>query len=107
VIRNAPLTLNVFDVGARRKLRAHTDELGLKSVCLAGYPDFTASAEEPGIPSVAMNVIYIGEVSRVARDLGCSLDLTARFFLERFADILKKSQARVFSSAAKQRSKVS
>lgn len=106
MIKNAPFTLNLFDADARCNLRAHADELGLKIVCLAEYPDFTASVEKPGIPSAAMNVIYIGEVSRLAWDLRCSLDLTARFFLERFADILKKSQARAFSSAAKQKSKV-
>ena len=59
-----------YDAEARKKLRARVQELGLKLVCLAGYPDFTASADKPGIPSAEMNAIYVGEVARLARDLG-------------------------------------
>ena len=40
-----------YDAEARKKLRARVQELGLKLVCLAGYPDFTASADKPGTPS--------------------------------------------------------
>jgi sugar phosphate isomerase/epimerase len=59
-----------YDAEARKKLRARVEELGLKIVCLAGYPDFTASADKPGIPSAEMNAVYMGEVARLARDLG-------------------------------------
>ena len=59
-----------YDAEARKKLRARAEELGLKIVCLAGYPDFTASADKPGIPSAEMNAVYMGEVARLARDLG-------------------------------------
>lgn len=59
-----------YDSEARKKLRARAEALGLKMVCLAGYPDFTASADKPGIPSAEMNAIYMGEVARLARDLG-------------------------------------
>ena len=59
-----------YDAEARKKLRARVQELELKLVCLAGYPDFTASADKPGIPSAEMNAIYVGEVARLARDLG-------------------------------------
>ena len=58
-----------FDAAARARLKARLQELGLKLVCLAGYPDFTASADKPGIPSAEMNAVYIGEVARLARDL--------------------------------------
>lgn len=62
-----------YDAAARQKLKARADELGLKIVCLAGYPDFTASADKPGIPSAEMNAVYMGEVARLARDLGAPI----------------------------------
>ena len=58
-----------YDVEARKKLKTRIQELGLKLVCLAGYPDFTASADKPGIPSAEMNAVYVGELARLARDL--------------------------------------
>ena len=58
-----------FDAAARAKLKARLQELGVKIVCLAGYPDFTASADKPGIPSAEMGAVYVGEVARLARDL--------------------------------------
>ncbi len=58
-----------YDAEARKKLKARLQELGVKLVCLAGYPDFTASADKPGIPSAEMNAIYVGELARLARDL--------------------------------------
>ena len=59
-----------YDDSARKKLKARAEGLGLKIVCLAGYPDFTASADKPGIPSAEMNAVYVGEVARLAKDLG-------------------------------------
>jgi len=58
-----------YDIEARKKLKARIQELGLKLVCLAGYPDFTASADKPGIPSAEMGAIYVGELARLAHDL--------------------------------------
>lgn len=58
-----------YDAEARKKLRARIQELGLKLVCLAGYPDFTASADKPGIPSAEMSAVYVGELARLAKDL--------------------------------------
>ncbi len=58
-----------YDAGSRNKLKARIQELGLKLVCLAAYPDFTASADKPGIPSAEMGAIYVGEVARLAHDL--------------------------------------
>jgi L-ribulose-5-phosphate 3-epimerase len=58
-----------YDAEARKKLKARIQELGLKLVCLAGYPDFTASADKPGIPSAEMNAVYVGELAKLARDL--------------------------------------
>jgi sugar phosphate isomerase/epimerase len=58
-----------YDAEARRKLKARLQELGVKIVCLAAYPDFTAGAEKPGIPSAELGAIYVGEQARLAKDL--------------------------------------
>ncbi len=58
-----------YDAEARRKLKARMQELGVKIVCLAGYPDFTAGADRAGIPSAEIGAIYVGELARLARDL--------------------------------------
>lgn len=58
-----------FDAAARTALKARLRELGVKIVCLAGYPDFTAGAEKPGIPSGEIGAVYVGELARLAHDL--------------------------------------
>ena len=58
-----------YDAEARKKVKARMQELGIKAVCLAGYSDYTAGAEKPGIPSAEINAIYVGELARLAKDL--------------------------------------
>src|SRR5687768_6901177 len=58
-----------YDDKARKALRARLSELGLKLVFLAGYTDFTAGIDKPGIPHLEMQALYVGEVARMARDL--------------------------------------
>jgi sugar phosphate isomerase/epimerase len=58
-----------YDAEARRKLKARLQELNIKLVCLAGYPDFTAGCEKPGIPSAEIGALYVSELCRLARDL--------------------------------------
>ena len=60
-----------YDAEARKQLKARMQELGIKPVCLAGYPDFTAGVEKPGIPGAEINAVYVGELARLARDLDC------------------------------------
>jgi sugar phosphate isomerase/epimerase len=62
-----------YDDAARKKLKARLRELGLKLVCLAGYSDFTAGIDKPGIPNVEIQAAYVGEVARLARDLDCDM----------------------------------
>lgn len=62
-----------YDDVARTKLRERIKELGLDLVCLAGYNDFTAGIDKAGIPNVEIQAIYIGELARLARDLGSSM----------------------------------
>ena len=62
-----------YDEEARKNLKARIEELGLKLVCLAGYTDFTAGVDKPGIPNVEIQAAYVGEIARLARDLGTNM----------------------------------
>lgn len=62
-----------YDSTARRKLRARIKELGLELVCIAGYNDFTAGADKAGVPNVEIQAVYIGELAKLARDLGTNM----------------------------------
>jgi sugar phosphate isomerase/epimerase len=59
-----------YDEAARKALRARLAQLGLKLAFLAGYTDFTAGMDKPGIPHLEIQALYVGEVARLARDLG-------------------------------------
>lgn len=59
-----------YDSEARKRLRERIAGLGLDLAALMGYSDFTAAIDRPGIPSAEMNAAYIGEVARLAADLG-------------------------------------
>ena len=62
-----------YDQAARKKLKARLDELGLTLAGLAGYSDFTAGIDKSGIPNVEIQAAYVGEVARLAHDLGCPM----------------------------------
>jgi sugar phosphate isomerase/epimerase len=62
-----------FDEAACRDLRKRIDDLGLKVACLAGYTDFCLGLERPDIPTREMQILYVRELSRLARALDCSL----------------------------------
>jgi len=62
-----------YDEAARKKLRARIGELGLELVCIAGYNDFTAGVDKSGIPNVEIQAIYVGELARLASDLGTNM----------------------------------
>ena len=61
----------------RREVHARMSDRGLELAALAGYTDFTANADRTDIPFLEMQVIYVRECSRLARDLGGS---TVRIF---------------------------
>lgn len=61
------------DAGQRKRIRAKLEELGLRVACLAGYNDFGLGAERPEIPLREMQVLYVRELCRWARDLDCGL----------------------------------
>lgn len=62
-----------YDDAARQKLRARIKELGLDLVCLAGYTDFTAGVDKAGVPNIEIQATYVGELARLARDLGTNM----------------------------------
>ncbi len=59
-----------YDTEARRALKRRIEGLGLELVCLAGYTDFTGGSDKVGIPNVEIQAAYVGELARLARDLG-------------------------------------
>jgi len=62
-----------YDAAARKALRRRIEGLGLELVCLAGYTDFTAGVDKSGIPNVEIQACYVGELAKLARDLGTNM----------------------------------
>ncbi|MCS7023169.1 MAG: sugar phosphate isomerase/epimerase [Bryobacteraceae bacterium] len=61
-----------YDSEARRQLRAQLEDLGLHKNILAGYTNLTADLEHGEVPQREIQVSYIAELARLARDLGCT-----------------------------------
>jgi sugar phosphate isomerase/epimerase len=64
------LSLVDYDKEARAKLKKRIADLGLTLVGLAGYSDFTAGIDKPGIPHTEIQAAYIGQLAELANDLG-------------------------------------
>ena len=62
-----------YDKKAREALRQKIEDAGLKLVGLAGYSDFTAGIDKPGIPHTEIQAAYIGQVAELASDLGTKM----------------------------------
>jgi len=62
-----------YDDAARKALRERIESLDLELVCLAGYTDFTAGVDKAGIPNVEIQASYVGELAKLARDLGTDM----------------------------------
>jgi len=54
----------------RAQLRARLEKNDLRTVCIAGYTNFTADLEHAEIPHREIQVHYVAELARLARDLG-------------------------------------
>lgn len=67
------LSLLDYDKEARAKLKRRIEELGLTLVGLAGYSDFTAGTDKPGIPHTEIQAAYIGQLAELANDLGTKM----------------------------------
>ena len=62
-----------YDKEARTALRRKIEDAGLVLTGLAGYSDFTAGIDKPGIPHTEIQAAYIGQVAELARDLGTNM----------------------------------
>lgn len=59
-----------FDEPARRRLRDRLQARGLTTVVVAGYTNFTADLEHGEIPHREIQIQYVVELARLARDIG-------------------------------------
>lgn len=66
----APLDV---DADERRRLREQLERLRLGVACLAGYNDFGLRGDAVGTPFDELQLLYVRELCRLARDLGCPL----------------------------------
>ncbi len=62
-----------YDKVARARLKTKIDSLGLTLVGLAGYTDFTAGIDKPGIPNAEIQAAWVGEIAELAHDLGTNI----------------------------------
>jgi sugar phosphate isomerase/epimerase len=67
------LSLVDYNKEARAALKKKIEDLGLTLVGLAGYSDFTAGIDKPGIPHTEIQAAYIGQIAELARDLGTNM----------------------------------
>lgn len=61
------------DKKERARLKKKMEDLGLTLVGLAGYSDFTAGIDKPGIPHTEIQAAYLGQVAELAKDLGTNM----------------------------------
>lgn len=59
-----------MDGEARRRLREALAQRGLALAALAGYTDFCAGHDRPDVPLREMQILYVVELAKLARDLG-------------------------------------
>jgi sugar phosphate isomerase/epimerase len=59
-----------FDANARLRLRDDIEARGLRLQVVAGYNNFSADAEHGDVPHREIQIQYIGELARLAADLG-------------------------------------
>ncbi|MBD3629970.1 sugar phosphate isomerase/epimerase family protein [Cyclobacterium sp.] len=67
------LSILDYDKEARTQLKSRIAELDLTLVGLAGYSDFTAGMDKPGIPHSEIQAAYIGQLAELAGDLGTKM----------------------------------
>jgi sugar phosphate isomerase/epimerase len=73
VAKRPHVSPNDYDKAARTRLKAKIDSLGLTLVGLAGYTDFTAGIDKPGIPNAEIQATWVGEIAELAKDLGTNM----------------------------------
>ncbi len=67
------VSVSDYDAAARMELRRKIESLDLELVCMAGYTDFTAGIDKAGVPNAEIQACYVGELARLASDLGTDM----------------------------------
>jgi sugar phosphate isomerase/epimerase len=67
------LSLLDMSPAARREVKKRAEDHDVRIAVLAAYNDFAVGAEVPDVPLREMQVYYLGELARLASDLGCPL----------------------------------
>jgi sugar phosphate isomerase/epimerase len=62
-----------YDDAARERLRNQVESRGLKAVCVGGYSNFTADMEHGEVPTKELQILWVTEMARLARDIGGNL----------------------------------
>jgi sugar phosphate isomerase/epimerase len=67
--------VSLLDYGdkERARLRQQIEKRHLRETCIAGYNNFTADLEHGEVPHREIQIYYVTELARLARDLGGSL----------------------------------
>src|SRR5690348_3241836 len=65
VAKRPHASLLEMDRDRRARVRGLLQEQGLELACLAGYSDFSAGADSPGLPFREMHVVYVTELARL------------------------------------------
>ena len=59
-----------WDDAARAQLRRRLEAAGLRQIVVAGYNNFTADLEHTEVPMREIQIAYVTELARLARDIG-------------------------------------
>jgi sugar phosphate isomerase/epimerase len=62
-----------YDAKARSVLRSRLEKCNLNTIVVAGYTNFTADLEHSEVPHREIQIQYVAELARLARDIGASL----------------------------------
>jgi sugar phosphate isomerase/epimerase len=62
-----------YDARARAALRSRLEKNRLKTVVIAGYTNFTADLEHGEVPHREIQIQYVTELARLAKDIGASI----------------------------------
>jgi sugar phosphate isomerase/epimerase len=62
-----------YDIESRARLRDKLKSRNVRTVCVAGYTNFTADLEHGEVPTAEIQIQHVTELVRIARDLGGNL----------------------------------
>jgi sugar phosphate isomerase/epimerase len=62
-----------WDIESRARLRDHLESRDIRTICIAGYTNFSADLEHGEVPTSEIQIQHVTELARIARDLGGNL----------------------------------